>query len=375
MDQAQVDRLVAELREALGAAREERVESILHELGPVYAQIPPTAAVDLLERTAVFGTSETMQALYQSIPEFVYESWALALALRCANEQTARFLLERGVDLLDSVRPPTTYRALLPHEGTFTRFALTRQSPTLFLNPMDPTVSTEVFEPFRGRANEHLAGSAYKAPTNLATTCDLVCTLASEGCFDAVVFDDLFRAAMVRAWHALRHEREHDEQTAEICLAFGSRMLEMYHMRGQGDHYIRHILGSLIVPKVHPRIVEFVCDEAPDVFLERLEALSWLQRDIDLVAQMVPHLRPSTAERNGRLLQVLAADGRMSELKALGNWSDTLTTENVDAAMMAASEAGHAEASAWLLAHRPTPAAGSQTTDGSSPDFLSDLLI
>jgi len=379
MGQQDVAGMVRSAREALTMGSEDLALEQICALAPVWKDVSPTEAVDLLERAATFGNAPIMQALYESFGEFVYESWALALALRCANEATARFLLDRGVDLLDNVRPPTMFRALLPNEATFTRFALTRQSPTLFLNPMDPTVSTEVFEPFRGRANEHLAGSAYERKTDLRATCDLVVRLAAEGCFDAVVFDDLFRAAMVRAWHALRHEGEHDEKTAETCLAFGARMLEMYHMHGQGDQYLRRILGSLIVPKVHPRIVEFVCDEAPDVFLERLSALKWLQDDVELVAQMVPHLEPASEELNGRLLLVLAEAGRMAELGQLADWSDTLTATNVDTAMLAASEAGHAQAAAWLLAHRPRggkPATADADKSGLAGfDDLDDLLL
>ena len=374
MAQESVDTLVAQAREALVARDREATAKALVALAPIYAQVSPVAAVDLLERGATFGTSETMGALYDAFPEFVYESWALALALRCANEQTARYLLEeRCVDLLGSVHQPTTYRALLPHEGTFTRFDLTRQSPTLFLNPMDPTVSTEVFEPFRGRANEHLAGSTYRMTTSLSATCDLVAQLASEGWFDAVVFDDLLRAALVRAWHALRHEGEHDEETAEICLAFSTRMLEMHYMRGQGDQTVRKILGSLIVPKASPRIIAFVCDEAPDVFLERLCALKWLQHDDALVARMVSHLSPSTEEHNGRLLLVLAEGNHMAELSMLQDWENTFTTRNVDAAMDAASRAGHAEAAAWLLARRPQ--IGTTGTGQASTGDLADLLL
>ena len=379
MGQQDVAAMVRSAREALTMGSEDLALGQIRALAPIWTDVSPTEAVDLLERAATFGDAAIIQALYESFGEFVYESWALALALRCANEATARFLLDRGVDLLDNVRPPTMFRALLPNEATFTRFALTRQSPTLFLNPMDPTVSTEVFEPFRGRANEHLAGSAYETDTDLSATCDLVARLASEGCFDAVVFDDLFRAAMVRAWHALRHEGEHDEECAETCLAFGARMLEMYHMHGQGDQYIRLILGNLIVPKVHPRIVEFVCDEAPDVFLERLDTLRWLQGDVDLVAQMVPRLRPGGERLNGTLLLVLARAGRMAELSRLASWSDTLTAANVDVAMLAASEAGHAQAAAWLLAHRPRggePAAADDDQGGlAGLDDLSDLLL
>lgn len=368
------DQLVEQAKAAIGAGDEDGSIRALAALGPVFAEVSPIAAVDLLERACTLSTTAVVEAVYQAFPELAYESWALALALRCANEPVARLLLDRGVDLLGEVRQPTSFRALLPHEGSFTRFDLTRTSPTLFLNPMDPTVSTEVFEPFRGRANESLSKPAYAAPTDLAATCDLVARLASEGRFDAVVFDDLLRAALVRAWHALRHEGEHDEEVAETCLSLGARMLEMYHMRGQGDEYVRLILGNLIVPKAHPRIVSFVCDEAPAVFLERLHALTWLRADVGLVAQMVPHLSPSTPERNGTLLVVLARAGRMAELELLANWQETFTAENVDAAMQAAAEAGHAEAAAWLLARRPRAGRGAQG-DADGVLDLDELLL
>ena len=373
MTQQTAEQLAAQARSIIVTGDEQASVDAFASLAPIYDQVAPVQAVDLLERACVFGSTRVVSAAYEAFPEFVYESWALALALRCANEPVARLLLDRGVDLLGSVHQPTTYRALLPHEGTFTRFDLTRQSPTLFLNPMDPTVSTEVFEPFRGRANESLASPAYRKDTDLAATCDLVARLASEGCFDAVVFDDLLRAALVRAWHALRHEGQHDEEVAETCLSFANRMLEMYHMRGQGYESLSRILGNLIVPKAHPRIIEFVCEQAPDVFLERLHALSWLQKEDELVAGMVDHLSPSTEEHNGNLLIMMAKNGRMPQLEALSSWEDTLTASNVEAAMEAASKAGHAEAAAWLLAHHPNRAAGNQHRDVSAD--LTDLLL
>ena len=372
---ADTKQLIARAREAI-TTQDEQAAAALRDLGPVYAEVAPVEAVDLLERACTLGTLHVVEAAYQAFPEFVYEGWALALALRVANEPVARYLLERGVDLLGDVHPPATYRALLPHEGTFTRFDLTRKSPTLFVNPMDPTVSSEVFEPFRGRANESLVRPAYEAPCDLAATCDLVAQLAQEGCFDPVVFDDLLRAALVRAWHALRHEGERDEQVAETCLAFGKRMLDQYYMRGQGDQYVRQILGSLIVPKVNPRIVAFVCDEAPDVFLDRLHSLNWLQRDVDLVASMAPRLKPGAEEHNATLLSVLASHGRMAELELLAAWDNTLTAQNVDAAMQEASAAGQGEAAAWLLAHHPRRAGTPANTNASdATDALLDLLL
>ena len=117
----------------------------------------------------------------------------------------------------------------------------------------------------------------------------------------------------------------------------------------------------------------FVCEHAPEVFLERLGELSWLRRDVDLVAAMVGHLSPGTEEQNGTLLLVLAADGRMAELERLASWERTLTEANVDAALQAASAAGHAESAAWLRAHRPRSMAGNTGAGGLAD--LDDLLL
>lgn len=374
MTPTQIDQQVAQAREAIGSRDERAGAAALLALAPVAAQVPPVQAVDLLERACVFGTPRVVRAAYDAFGEFAYEGWALALALRCANEPVARLLLGRGVDLLGEARPPADCRTELPHEGVFTRFDLTRRSHTIFLTLTEPTVASEVFEPFREGVKEHLAGEAYGAETSLAVTCDLVARLAGEGRFDAVVFDDLLRAALVRASDALSDGGEDAEQTAETCLAFGARMLDQYFMHGQGDETLRLILGNLIVPKVHPRIVTFVCAEAPDVFLERLHALHWLRRDAELVRTAVSHLRPSTPERNGTLLEVLAGAGCVSELRLIAGWQDTFTSENVAAAVQAAATAGHGEAAAWLLGRHPRHRERPTGATGSTDDLAALLL-
>ena len=174
----------------------------------------------------------------------------------------------------------------MPHEGTFTRFDLTRESPTLFLNNMDHTVSTEVCEPVTGV--EQLAGRPYARKTSVSDACACVYRIARDGLFDATVFDDLFRAAVVRAWHALRHPTSRDPQTAEACFDLGRRMLALHRTRGMGDANVELVLGNLVVPRADRAVVGFVCKNAPDVFLGRMMALDWLRADVDLLRAMVP---------------------------------------------------------------------------------------
>ena len=330
------------VREALAAVR---------ALASFAEAVSATEAVDLLERASAFGQVDVVDAVWDAFDgDFAYTGWALALALRCACEDAACDLLSRGVDLLGDFRKPRKLRALMPHEGTFTRFDLTRESPTLFLNNMDHTVSTEVFEPFTGV--EQLAGRPYARKTSVADACACVYSIARDGLFDATVFDDLFRAAVVRAWHALRHPTSRDPQTAEACFDLGRRMLALHRTRGMGDANVELVLGNLVVPRADRAVVGFVCKNAPDVFLGRMMALDWLRADVDLLCAMVPLLSPGTPAQNAELLRIMAAAGHMQELQTLAAWPHALDPASADAAIKAASAAGHAEAATWLLARK-----------------------
>ena len=330
------------VREALAAVR---------ALASFAEAVSATEAVDLLERASAFGQVDVVDAVWDAFDgDFAYTGWALALALRCACEDAACDLLSRGVDLLGDFRKPRKLRALMPHEGTFTRFDLTRESPTLFLNNMDHTVSTEVFEPFTGV--EQLAGKPYARKTSVSDACACVYRIARDGLFDATVFDDLFRAAVVRAWHALRHPTSRDPQTAEACFDLGRRMLALHRTRGMGDANVELVLGNLVVPRADRAVVGFVCKNAPDVFLGRMMALDWLRADVDLLCAMVPQLGPGTPAQNAELLRIMAAAGHMQELQTLAAWPHALDPASADAAIKAASAAGHAEAATWLLARK-----------------------
>lgn len=330
------------VREALAAVR---------ALASFAEAVSATEAVDLLERASAFGQVDVVDAVWDAFDgDFAYTGWALALALRCACEDAARDLLSRGVDLLGDFRKPRKLRALMPHEGTFTRFDLTRESPTLFLNNMDHTVSTEVFEPFTGV--EQLAGKPYARKTSVSDACACVYRIARDGLFDATVFDDLFRAAVVRAWHALRHPTSRDPQTAEACFDLGRRMLALHRTRGMGDANVELVLGNLVVPRADRAVVGFVCKNAPDVFLGRMMALDWLRADVDLLRAMVPLLGPGTPAQNAELLRIMAAAGHMQELQTVAAWPHALDPASADAAIQAASAAGHAEAATWLLARK-----------------------
>ena len=341
--------LVAGARDALDAGDSGSFRSLVAQLSPRRDLVTATQAVDLLERAACLGGASDLDALWDAFDgDFSYPSFALCLALRHAREDVARDLLNRGVDLLGEVRVPHHCRGLLPPEGRLTRFALTRRSPTLFLNNMDPTLSTDVFG--EAREGEQLEGAPFGGKTDLGSACDLVGRLAGESLFDPVALDDLFRAAAVRAWHALRHAGEIDEDVANTCLGLCSHMVDLRLSRGMGDDRFERIMSNLVVPRASRRMVEFVCRQEPEVFFRCLDERPWLRDDPALVSSLVSALRPSADERlNGRLLGILAAEGDMDGLRAVSAWPRTMGRQNVTRAMGLASEAGHAEAAAWLL--------------------------
>lgn len=425
-----VDVLTNALSSAAVPDATKRCSEALESLAGVADELSATQCVDLLERAAAFGNLELLQRIWKLLAPFAYPSWALALALRCAHEDCARWLLQQGVDLLGEVDACVRKQIeMLPHEEVFTRFALTHSSPTLFLNPMDPTLATEVFVPFNGK--EQLLGASYVQPFDLQRTCDCVCRIARDGLFDDDVFDDIFRACLVRAWHSVRHRNERDDRTADICFDLAQKLLhiraekpgqraakkpdELKHPvesnnpveSNKPDHANRltHIMASMIVPRADERVMQFVCEHAPHVFLHQLHELSWLREDVALIQRMLPFLSPSDKRaENNDLLCLLAHHGCITALHHLETWMDmpapsvgaNAAGANIAAdtsaaafepalepafesafdeqafvqAIQQASEAGYAETATWLLRKKQELFAAPDPDD-----FLNDFLL
>lgn len=321
--------------------------------------------IDLLERACAYGPLDLVEVVYDELGPFAYRGWALALAMRTAREDVTRYLLGKGVDLLEDVEMPELYRSIAAYESSLSRFDLTRSSPNLFLNPLEHTVSTEVFAPFTG--TDQLMGSAFSTSCDVAATCDLVGRLAEEGSFDSVVFDDLLRAALVRAQEVMREPAGQPVYAVEALLSLARHLLRLRRERGFGSDYIDLILGNLVTPRAERGLLAFICEEEPRVFLGRLRSLTWLRERPELVREMVPHLSAGSEEENGTLLEVLACNGYLDELRQVASWPDTLTRRNLDAAIEAASRAGQAECASWLLARRRELGGDGAGGDGLGP--------
>ena len=353
----QVEEALSLCRKAFNLADEsQRLEALPYldqALDTIQAQvgeISPVTAVDLLERSCAAGDLVSVKRMYEIFPYFVYESFALVLAMRGGHEEVARWLVEeKRVDLLANIHRPQE-RVMLPHEGAFTRYGLTKTSTYLFLNPLDPTLSTYVFMPYSGL--EQIEGAAYGAPYDIRAICDLVRSMAEDGLFDDTVFDDLFRASMMRAWFALRHSDMQDTHVAKACMDLGLKMMEMHRQLGYGDQRMVDLLGCLIVPRVSEDILYFIADNAPQVFLDQLEALDWMQQDSDMLSRMVGHLSPGTKKQNRLLLVAMAKEGYLDQVKAIQSWPEALDAEIYDQAIEAASENEQVEVATYLLTQK-----------------------
>ena len=177
--------------------------------------------------------------------------------------------------------------------------------------------------------------------------------LAADGLFDTTVFDDIYRACVMRAWHSIRHASQRDDTTADICFDLATKLLELHRTKQMGSSVIEQVMGSLVVPRADKRVVRFVCQQMPSAFLNRLAALTWLQAEVSLVTEMVLYLHPSTsAANNAVLLCVLAKNGKIAQLKHVGMWPNSFDEKSFDDAILAASEAGYAEAATWLLSRK-----------------------
>lgn len=360
-------------RDAIASDDQVRAVVAIAAIADYRDRLSPTQLTDILERTCAYGTRNLVEWTFTALEPFPYRGWALALALRCAREDVARYLLDRGVDLLEDDRREDKYRPVSAYETHLSRHDLTRSSSRLLLNPFGRSVATEVFSPFSG--NEQLLGGAFSTTTDIAATCDLVGRLACEDAFDPVVFDDLLRASVAHASDVMDAPRNYAPYAIDACLGLAARMIRLWHENGQGGDGADLVLGGFVQPQVHQRIIAFICANAPEVFVSRISSLTWLRNDPQLIRVMTHYLAPLDANAARPLLRILARNGYMTELEIVGTWPGILTSANIDEAMVEASGAGRAEAAAWLLA-RGQELVGDHDVDGNGvPDDIDDLLL
>lgn len=343
-------RLAAELRMALVSGTDEEALSAIKELVPLRSYATPKELVDFLERACVWASREVVDAIIADLGPIPYCGWALALALRCDREDIAYDLKARRVNLLEDPEIPESLpeRSLLIHD--LTRGDMTGSSPKLFEDPQGRSVTSEIFRTFG--PSEELVGADYSRGTDARRSCELVAKLANDQSFIPVVFDDIFRAALACASRAHAYPASYVPGTAESCIELADALLELWRQHLGGTERIPELLGRMVVPNQDERLIVWICEKVPEVFYDRLCSQSWLKKNVGLVRRMVAHLTPGTEYQNGVLLSVLAGGACFDQLEDLLGWQNTYTPANLDRAIDAASEAGHAEIAAWLLTLR-----------------------
>lgn len=333
----------------------------------------PVQLVDLLERSCVYGPRMLVDFVWDELGPFAYTGWALALALRCAREDVARDLLQYGVTLLADVPQGSKYQAIAAHEVSLSRFDLTEGSPNLLLNMGDRTVCSEVFAPFSG--SEQLVGGSFATMTSIAATCDVIGRLCAEGMFSDIVFADLFRAAVVRAGELATSPDPAQPEARGALMELAERMLVLRRERGSGGQFIELVVANLLRDTADISLIRFLCEQDASIFYDALESFPWVSAHIELVRSLVPYLKAGTQDQNAQLATVLARAGCLDELKQVLSWPHALDVRGIDAAIQAASTAGHAETSAWLLGERSRVASCENGNGRASGDDLSALFL
>lgn len=372
---SELARHLAIARDAIASGRVVQAVSELIEVAGLRDELTPTQLVDLLERSCVYGPRLLVDFVWDQLGPFVYRGWALALALRCAREDVARDLMERGVRLLEDPPLPAQYRSIAAHESALSRFDLTEGSPNLFLDSSTRTVCSEPFEPFSG--NEQLVGGSFATTASVAATCDAVGRLAGEGLFDDLAFADLLRAVVVRASELALSPDPAQPEAHDACIGLAARLLDLHTGRGMGGSSVALVVATMLRDRTGLPILALLCDNDPTVFYEALESYDWLSSDPALVRRVVPHLRPGTPAQNAHLAEVLARGGCLEELHTVASWPQALSPEGLERAIEAASAAGHAEVASWLLARRRQASADAGSDEAGEPsrDGLADLLL
>lgn len=348
--------------------------------------------VDRLERACIAGDLVRVQSLILHEAPFVYSSFALAAAMHAGHVEVSRYLLDAGVRLLAAPDASAAPTELLPPPDTFTRFALTEKSVGLLRHPQEPTVSDVIFSPFKptdplvGGPFEEAFASSPEAPAtasgcmafDLQKACRCVEVLASENRFDATTFDDLARAALVRAWKALRHEGSYDLYTFDLCTALVSKLLTL-HAAGAGDSRLDRMLSYMVVPRAAYPMLEFVATKASTAFAQaaasnvtsktNADALPWLLQDHALLGQLVRKMPSGGAPKdNHQILCALAQTGELDAARTALTWTFAAPHASLTSAMELAAAAGHAQLAAEL--YQASFALPSTSADKSEDLFL-----
>lgn len=346
-----LERTLGLVRDIIASGDDMRTATAIVVLSENAILLTPAERVDILERTCVYCDRPIVELAWEVLAPMPYAGWALALALRSAKEDVARFLLDKGVDVLQPAPAVGAVRSIRAHEQPLARNDYTRGGSSLLTSAFGRSVTSEAFHPFRG--NEQLVGGSFSVVTDISKTCDLLGRLAAEGAFDAVVFDDLARAAVAAASEALDVRGGVDVRAAQSCTTLARRLVALWRSGSGGDQYLPAVLSLFVRPDMHLEVLDFMCSAAPEVAYGCLAQCAWLQDDTALVCRMVRHLSAGTREQNEFLACYLARNGKLDSLREMAGWPGALDERVALKAMTAAAESGHAEVAAWLLRLHP----------------------
>lgn len=117
----------------------------------------------------------------------------------------------------------------------------------------------------------------------------------------------------------------------------------------QGHYADIKELSDLLYPRCSPTVVKAVAKLDPNA-VGIAWAKSFLNGDIETLKAMVPYLSMEYVGSATSLINALAKNGCVDELKMISKWDGAFNPKNIETSLAYASNYGRAETTAFLVA-------------------------
>jgi hypothetical protein len=141
---------------------------------------------------------------------------------------------------------------------------------------------------------------------------------------------------------------------------------------------VTQALGLFLRAGVCDAVLAVVCELAPSLVADQLRDGTWLFRNPQVVAAMVPHLAGIPSSQAAMLVRYLCQNGMLGQMREVAEWPSFLSPSLDRMGLSVASASGHAELAAWLLGRsRERQQVPDRRRGGADDDLgeLGDLLL
>ena len=334
----------AQLAKAAIEAMRKGDASKLSDVKPVASRVAPTNAMKLLKYGAIKGDAEVIDQLYEMFGGFEMPSIALSRAIAHGNTDTALALARHGATLSDQI----DQKMAKGKDRT-----KVRASRWKYLNSLlsgEDALDIPGRSGCRGKLDE-CPGYIYLM--TLSKDSDPVIeALAERGLLRATDLKGLLLASLAESDEIYLCTRPKTSLAATLAKygALNDDEVTLCVQRGMQGHYADiHELSDVLFPRCSPNVVKTVAKLDPNAVGIAWDK-SFLNGDIETLKTMVPYLSLQYVGSATSLINALAKNGCVDELKIISEWDGAFNEKNIETSLAYASKNGHTETTAFLVA-------------------------